>query len=326
MKDTADSGRAMSFEELPSAPPDPGPRPTARPATPGVSAAGYTLLGLDDATADGTAFGERKSRFSGAFGTSVAAHILFILLFWGLTLLPEPAANLAPEQPFDTSQLVWANVPGPGGGGGGGGNEMKEPPKKMETKPADKLAVPVAKPAPQVPKELPKTPPPPQIAELNIPVRPMDAGQLPQTGMLDAPSAPTPSQGSGTGGGAGTGRGTGAGPGSGSGYGPGEGGGTGGGVYQIGNGVSSPEILFQTRPQYTAEAMRAKIQGVTLLSAVVAPDGTLQDIRVARSLDGTFGLDQEAIKCVRQWKFRPGMRMGKPVPVAVTIEVAFNLR
>ena len=186
MKDTADSGRAMSFE-LPSVTPDPGSSPTPRPAVAGVSAAGYTLLGLDDASADGTAFGERKGRFSGAFGTSVAAHILFILLFWGLTLLPAPAPNLAPEQPFDTSQLVWANVPGPGGGGGGGGNEMKEPPKKMETKPADKLAVPVAKPPPQVPKELPKEPPP-QVAELNIPVRPMDAGQLPQTGMAAAPT------------------------------------------------------------------------------------------------------------------------------------------
>ena len=197
--------------ELPSAPPDPGPGPTARPAVAGVSAAGYTLLGLDEASGDGTPFGERKGRFSGAFGTSVAAHILFILLFWGLTLLPEPVASLAPEQPVDTSQLIWANVPGPGGGGGGGGNQMQEPPKKMETKPADKLAVPVAKPVPQVPKELPKETPP-QIAELNIPVRPMDAGQLPQTGMLDAPSAPTPSQGSGTGGGAGTGRGRAAAP------------------------------------------------------------------------------------------------------------------
>ena len=58
--------------------------------------------------------------------------------------------------------------------------------------------------------------------------------------------------------------------------------------------------------------MRAKIQGISLLSGIVAVDGTLQDIRIARSLDGTFGLDQEAIKCVRQWRFRPAPSRARP--------------
>ena len=155
----------------------------------------------------------------------------------------------------------------------------------------------------------------------------MDAGQIAQVGTIDAPSAPpTLSQGSGVGGGSGTGTGTGSGPGRGSGLGDGEGGGTGGGAYQIGNGVLPPELIHRTSPQYTAEAMRAKIQGVSLLSGIVGVDGTLHEIRISRSLDGTFGLDQEAIKCVRQWRFRPGTRQGRAVPVYVTIEVAFNLR
>jgi TonB family protein len=318
----------MSFE-IPSASPDPGPPPSNRGSREkGTSASGYTLLHLDDATADGSLFGERKGRFGGAFGTSIGSHALIILLFWGLTLLPHASGPAVEEKPFDPTQLVWANVPGPGGGGGGGGNQQKDPPAKLQTKPQDKLAVPVTKP-PQTtpPKEIPKeTPEPPKLA-MTIPVKPMDAGQIAQVGTLDAPSAPpTTSQGSGTGGGAGTGRGTGTGPGEGNGLGPGYGGGTGGGAYQIGNGVSPPDLIYRTQPQYTAEAMRAKIQGVTLLSGIVAVDGTLQDVRVSRSLDGTFGLDQEAIKCVRQWRFRPGQRQGKPVPVYVTIEVAFNLR
>jgi protein TonB len=284
------------------------------------------LLHLDDATADGTAFGERKSRFGGAMGTSVGTHVLFILLFWGLTLLPTPPPVPVEEKPFDPSQLVWANVPGPGGGGGGGGNQMKEPPAQMQTKPIDKIAVPIAKPTPQTPpKEIPKQTPELTVA-LNVPVKPMDAGAIAQVGTIDAPSAPTVSQGSGVSGGSGTGSGTGSGPGRGSGLGDGEGGGTGGGAYQIGNGVLPPELIHRTSPQYTAEAMRAKIQGVSLLSGIVGVDGTLQDIRVSRSLDGTFGLDQEAIKCVRQWRFRPGTRQGRAVPVYVTIEVAFNLR
>jgi protein TonB len=317
----------MSLER-PSASPDPG----HPPSTPGVrrsatSASGYTLLHLDEATADGTAFGERRGRFGGAFGTSVATHALLILAFWALTLLPAAVVDTQQGPQFDITQLVFLNQPGPGGGGGGGGNQSPEPPAKVQTKPVDKIAVPVAKPTPATPpKEIPKEAPP-QIAQLNIPVKPMDAGQIPQVGTLDGPSAPpTDAQGAGKGGGSGTGTGTGSGPGDGSGQGPGTGGGMGGGAFNIGNGVSSPEILYKTSPQYTAEAMRAKIQGMALLSGIVAPDGTLQEIRIARSLDGTFGLDQEAIKCVRQWRFRPGMKAGRPVPVYVTIEVAFNLR
>ena len=332
MKDAAEPGRAMSLEmpsrstETPSAGPDSAPPAPARGGRAPVSGSGYTLLHLDDATADGTAFGERKSRFGGALGTSVGTHVLFILLFWGLTLLPTPPPEVVEQRPFDPSQLVWANVPGPGGGGGGGGNQMKEPPAQMQTKPIDKIAVPIAKPTPQTPpKEIPKQTPEQTVA-LNVPVKPMDAGAIAQVGTIDAPSAPTVSQGSGVGGGSGTGSGTGSGPGRGSGLGDGEGGGTGGGAYQIGNGVLPPELIHRTSPQYTAEAMRAKIQGVSLLSGIVGVDGTLQDIRVSRSLDGTFGLDQEAIKCVRQWRFRPGTRQGRAVPVYVTIEVAFNLR
>jgi len=333
MRDAAESGRAMSLEmpsrspETPSAGPDSVAPVPARGGAGRVGASGYTLLHLDEATSDETAFGERKSRFGGALGTSIASHAFFILLFYGLTLLPAPAPAVVEEKPFDPSQLVWANVPGPGGGGGGGGNQMKEPPAQMQTKPVDKIAVPIAKPTPQTPpKEIPKQTPEQTVA-LNVPVKPMDAGQIAQVGTIDAPSAPpSVSQGTGIGGGSGTGSGTGSGSGRGNGLGEGEGGGTGGGAYQIGNGVLPPELIHRTSPQYTAEAMRAKIQGVSLLSGIVAVDGTLQDIRVSRSLDGTFGLDQEAIKCVRQWRFRPGTRQGRAVPVYVTIEVAFNLR
>jgi protein TonB len=312
----------MPFE-MPSGSPEPAsPTTASRAGAAPAGASGYTLLHLDDASAEGSTFGERKGRFGGAFGTSVLSHVIVILVFYGLTLLPAPTVAPLEQRPYDPSQMVWVNVPGPGGGGGGGGNQMKEPPAPAQTKPVDKITVPVAKPTPQTPpKEIPKqTPEPPQMA-MNIPVKPMDAGQVPQVGTLDAPPAPpTLSQGSGTGGG------TGSGPGRGSGLGDGHGGGTGGGAYQIGNGVLPPELIHRTSPQYTADAMRAKIQGISLLSGIVGVDGTLQDIRIARSLDGTFGLDQEAIKCVRQWRFRPGTKQGQAVPVYVTIEVAFNLR
>jgi len=85
-------------------------------------------------------------------------------------------------------------------------------------------------------------------------------------------------------------------------------------------------VLREVKPQYTSDAMRAKVQGTVLLECVVLPDGSVGNVDVVRSLDSTFGLDQEAVKAARQWRFVPGTRLGQPVPVLVTIELTFTLR
>ena len=74
--------------------------------------------------------------------------------------------------------------------------------------------------------------------------------------------------------------------------------------------------------------MRAKLQGVVEMEAVVLPDGTVDPnrIKITRSLDSTFGLDQQAIIAVKQWRFRPGTYKGQPVPVLVNVELTFTLR
>jgi len=229
------------------------------------------------------------------------------------------------DRPSD--QIIWIAEPGPGGGGGGGGNLMKEPPRKAELPGKAKLTVPVAKPPElEVPKEPPKVQPPP-VEELNIPAVAQASAAEALQGLIDAqPRPPSTSQGLGTGGGAGTGRGSGIGPGTGSGLGPGSGGGTGGGPYRPGSGVSAPVALNVIKPQYTSEAMRARVQGVVQVECVVQLTGVCTDIQVIRSLDPTFGLDNEAVKAARQWRFKPGMRLGQPVPVLVTIELTFALR
>jgi TonB family protein len=63
-----------------------------------------------------------------------------------------------------------------------------------------------------------------------------------------------------------------------------------------------------------------------VMNAVVMPDGSVGNVQITRSLDPTFGLDQEAIKTVRNWRFRPGTRFGQPVAVLVEIELTFTLR
>ena len=50
------------------------------------------------------------------------------------------------------------------------------------------------------------------------------------------------------------------------------------------------------------------------------------DVRITRSLDPVFGLDDEAIKAARQWLFEPGTRFGEPVAILVNLALDFNLR
>jgi TonB family protein len=271
-------------------------------------------------------FAQPEKRIAPAFVGSLVSHVAFGLLTLFLVRYSSSTATTAallPEQP--NANIIWLNQPGPGGGGGGGGNRMKEPPRQAELPGKDKITVPVSKPPKLEMQEAKKEPDP--VAQLNIPAKSLAAAQDSLPGAIEAPPGPpTLSQGTGSGGGAGTGTGTGVGPGSGSGLGPGSGGGTGGGVYRPGNGVTLPRVLHEERPQYTSDAMRAKVQGTVLLECVVRPDGSVGDVQVVRSLDPTFGLDQQAVAAARKWRFAPGTRMGEPVAVLITIELTFTLR
>jgi protein TonB len=272
-------------------------------------------------------FENQPKRLTAAFATSFGLDVGMIALVIFLSRLPHSSTQIADiSQPFNNPNIVWLSEPGPGGGGGGGGNKMKEPPRQAELPGKDKITVPVAKPPKlEIQKEVKDEPNP--IEQLNIPAKSLAAAQDSLPGAIDVPPGPpTVSQGSGSGGGAGTGTGTGIGPGTGSGLGDGSGGGTGGGVYRLGTGVTTPKVLREVKPQYTSDAMRAKIQGTVLVQCIVRPDGSVTDVEVLRSLDPTFGLDQEAMKAARQWRFAPGLRMGQPVPVLITIELTFTLR
>jgi TonB family protein len=95
-------------------------------------------------------------------------------------------------------------------------------------------------------------------------------------------------------------------------------------TYPVGSGVTSPVLIREVKPQYTADAMRRKVQGIVEVSAVVLTDGTVGEVRVRKSLDPD--LDQEAIKAAKQWQFKPGTKDGEPVNVQITIELSFTLR
>jgi periplasmic protein TonB len=95
-------------------------------------------------------------------------------------------------------------------------------------------------------------------------------------------------------------------------------------VYEIGNGIKAPVLIREVKPGYTEGAMRRKVQGLVELDAVVLKDGTVGDTTIRRSLDED--LDQEAIKALKQWRFRPGTKDGEAVNVQVQVELTFTLR
>ncbi len=91
-----------------------------------------------------------------------------------------------------------------------------------------------------------------------------------------------------------------------------------------GPGITNPTLVREQKPKYTSDALRARIQGIVEVEAVVLPDGTVGDVRVWKSLDKTLGLDAEAVAAARLFLFRPALKDGKPIPFKVIIQLEFR--
>jgi periplasmic protein TonB len=263
---------------------------------------------------------------NGVLGSSVLHMIALALLIGGTYWLGRQVKTLTKPQEVTTLIAPTEDVPPlppsktiAGGGGGGGDRDKLQASKGKLPKLAMEQITPpmvvVRNPNPKLAVE-PTVVIPPQIK--------LAANNLPNLGdpMSALPSGP-PSNGTGSGGGIGSGSGGGVGSGEGPGVGPGRGGGIGGGVFRVGGGVSAPKALYAPDPEYSEEARKAKYQGTCVLWLIVGPDGHPRDVRIARSLG--LGLDEKAIEAVKQWKFEPAMKDGKPVAVQINVEVDFRL-
>jgi TonB family protein len=89
-----------------------------------------------------------------------------------------------------------------------------------------------------------------------------------------------------------------------------------------GGNATLPRIIFSPDPEYSQEALDAHVNGIVALSIVVGSDGKPRDIKVTRSLG--HGLDEKALEAVREWRFQPASRDGKPVAVLIMVEVQFH--
>jgi TonB family protein len=261
-------------------------------------------------------------------GVSLFVHILLLAGLIGLSIMGAKVVKNI-QKPHETVTLIAPDLDPQlpitpkkqqtmGGGGGGGDRDKLQAPKgKLPKQSMEQITPPamvIRNPNPKLPVE-PTVVVPPQIKL---------ASNMPNIGnpMSSIPSGP-PSNGTGSGGGIGSGSGGGVGSGTGPGVGPGRGGGIGGGVFRVGGGVSAPRALDTPDPEYSEEARKAKYQGTVVLWLIVGPDGKPRDIKVARALG--MGLDQKAIEAVRNWKFEPAMKDGKPVAVQINVEVNFRL-
>ena len=257
---------------------------------------------------------------------STLVHMVALAALIGGTILagrmvtqivkPMPVVQIvAPE---DVPVLPVSKTVAGGGGGGGDRDKFQAPKGRLPKQAMEQFTPPMVVVRNDHPKLAvePTVVVPPQIhlAQVNIPTLGDPMSHL--------PSGP-PSNGTGSGGGIGSGSGGGVGSGEGPGVGPGHGGGIGGGAFRVGGGVSAPKAIYAPDPEYSEEARKAKFTGTCVLWLVVGSDGRPKDIRIARSLG--LGLDEKAIEAVRQWRFEPAMKDGKPVAVQINVEVSFRL-
>ena len=210
-------------------------------------------------------------------------------------------------------------VPAPQSMGGGGGGGFHQP---IE---ANKGHLPPVAKTPINPPELqvdhPKLAVAPAVVmpqQIKIP-----DNSMPNLGMTQSTQVVMKSQGSGSGSSFGQGGGGGIGAGEGGGIGSGTVGGYGGGVMTVGGGVTAPVVIHRVVPEFTDQARRVRFQGLASIGLIVDAQGNPEDVHVVHPLG--MGLDQKAVEAVRQYKFRPAMFHGHPVPVQLVVEVDFHM-
>jgi periplasmic protein TonB len=241
------------------------------------------------------------------FVLSVVTHTVIIAFFvwlYHVTVQPQILRPSVGHSVDLTDYIATVGKGGPSGGGGGDASKLRAstgtPPRSAK----QQFTPPVVLQQQQSKLMVEPT----VVANLNI-----------QSNQMGDPLSKlvAPSNGIGVGGGIGSGDGGGVGSGHG---GPG----VGSGLFHLGDsGVSAPRILYQPEPEFSEEARKAKYQGVVGLNVVVGPDGRIHNAQVVHSLG--MGLDEKAIEGVRLWKFDPAKKDGRPVSVAVYIEVDFHL-
>ncbi|MBV9038348.1 MAG: energy transducer TonB [Acidobacteriaceae bacterium] len=94
-------------------------------------------------------------------------------------------------------------------------------------------------------------------------------------------------------------------------------------VYEPGGSIKAPKLLHYVEPEFSSKSKEAFIEGTVKISTVVTAEGRPSEPRIVHGLNAEE--DRTAIEALKQWRFQPGTKDGKPVNVRVMVEVAFHL-
>jgi TonB family protein len=94
-------------------------------------------------------------------------------------------------------------------------------------------------------------------------------------------------------------------------------------VYEPGGDVTRPKLVHSVEPAFSTKSNEAFVEGTVTVSAVVSTHGNLTDMQVIKGLSAAQ--DQSALEALKEWRFEPGTKGGKPVNVKIKIQVDFHL-
>ena len=92
---------------------------------------------------------------------------------------------------------------------------------------------------------------------------------------------------------------------------------------RVGGRIVAPTKLLNVNPVYPRIALAAGKEGLVILEALIAEDGTVRDVKVLRPAPL---FEEAAVTAVRQWRFSPTLLNGEPVPLVMTVTVSFTLQ
>lgn len=91
---------------------------------------------------------------------------------------------------------------------------------------------------------------------------------------------------------------------------------------RVGGNVQGAKLIHQVQPIYPQIAKTAHVSGTVLLHAIIAKDGSIQELQY---VSGPPLLMRAAMDAVHEWRYQPTLLNGEPVEVDTTIQVVFTL-
>ena len=92
-------------------------------------------------------------------------------------------------------------------------------------------------------------------------------------------------------------------------------------VYDLGPGITPPRVIRQV-PPHNSMVHGVRVSGKVTIGLVVTSEGLPKDGHVVHGIEEE--VDRAALAALKQWRFAPAKKNGKPIAVRVVIEIEFH--